>query len=477
MKRTLLFTFLATILSFQAPGTALACSCLQQSLQESIDGADAIFLGAVNEISSEDYQLAVSFHVKESWKGFEEEGITRMTVHTTSDSAACGFNFIEGEEYLVYANVNDKTGNVHTGLCSATKERAYATEDLEVLESGDWTATPFNDVPATHANFDAIAYVKDEGVVQGYPDGTFRPDQPINRAEFVKIIVEAKEFPLGNFAGVSQYMDFSDVEYSGWVGPYVVAARMNFIIEGYPDGTFKAANNINFVEAAKIIAISFELPYAEGAVWYEGYVRALADKNTIPTSIAHFDQLITRGEMAEMIWRLKAEVTGKESQAYDVLSQDWKPFTNTTYSYRIQYPSAKGIVSNSYATEPEQAANLALGPVDIDVIDPRQYDNRYAEYMDLPLKEYVSAVRLLNVENDSPYVANDVGQIDEIDVAGRVAYRFWATGAFNDYRGGYLLDRQKYFVFFEHDGLKIQFSYDHADEDLAEVMMRTFESL
>ncbi|MEK7563157.1 MAG: S-layer homology domain-containing protein, partial [Patescibacteria group bacterium] len=46
----------------------------------------------------------------------------------------------------------------------------------------------FSDVSSTHPNAEAIAYVKAEGIVSGYPDGTYRPNQTINRAEFVKFV-------------------------------------------------------------------------------------------------------------------------------------------------------------------------------------------------------------------------------------------------------------------------------------------------
>jgi hypothetical protein len=93
----------------------------------------------------------------------------------------------------------------------------------------------------------------------------------------------------------------------------------------------KPGNEINFTEAAKIIVNAInkddsgghgQLDIPSGTVWYEGYVRALASHNAIPTSITSFDQKITRGEMAEMIWRLKTNTTTKESQTYEKLASN-----------------------------------------------------------------------------------------------------------------------------------------------------------
>ena len=49
----------------------------------------------------------------------------------------------------------------------------------------------FKDVPKTHFAIDAINYVESKNIVKGYEDATFRPDIPVNRAEFTTIIVRA----------------------------------------------------------------------------------------------------------------------------------------------------------------------------------------------------------------------------------------------------------------------------------------------
>ena len=47
----------------------------------------------------------------------------------------------------------------------------------------------FNDVPSSHPNYEAINYVQAKKIVEGYGDGTFKPDTTINRAELTKIII------------------------------------------------------------------------------------------------------------------------------------------------------------------------------------------------------------------------------------------------------------------------------------------------
>lgn len=175
-------------------------------------------------------------------------------------------------------------------------------------------ANAFSDVEAEHANAEAITYVQGEGIVSGYPDGTFKPFAAINRAEFTKIVIGAI---FNDIEGGNCFPDVADQ----WFAPYVCRAKAEGIIGGYPDGTFGPEKPVSFAEAAKIIAGAMGLD-ATGAttVWYEQFVRALAAKNAIPTSIRAFDAQVTRGQMAEMIFRLHAKRTDKVSETYEELA-------------------------------------------------------------------------------------------------------------------------------------------------------------
>lgn len=224
-----------------------------------------------------------------------------------------------------------KDGTTHA-RCAADGTVINYFAPVCLTHGGDAEASGFTDVSATHANADAIAYVKAEGIVSGYADGTYRPDQTINRAEFTKIITVA----LYGQAMIDQcgsFYPFSDVPRDAWYVKHVCRARDGWLLSGYPDNTFRPAQNINFVEAAKILANGYNLIHREehcnGKLcpdvdtvdhpWYEQYVRALAAENAIPFSIVGLNQAITRGEMAEIIYRLKTKNTDKPSRTYNYL--------------------------------------------------------------------------------------------------------------------------------------------------------------
>lgn len=193
----------------------------------------------------------------------------------------------------------------------------------------------FSDVGANNKYYDAVKYLKDQGIIEGYPDGSYKPNNTINRAEFTKIVVGSTSTETAIAACNENYVEvgnvtvtlFSDVTFTmvggnapEWYYDFVCMAKLGGIVQGYPDGSFKPAQDINFVEAAKIIteAMGYQM-MTDTEPWYMGYVKELENHNAIPTTITSFDHKITRGEMAEIIYRLKANVTDQESLTYEDL--------------------------------------------------------------------------------------------------------------------------------------------------------------
>ena len=94
--------------------------------------------------------------------------------------------------------------------------------------------------------------MKDAGILSGNADGTFRPNGNINRAEFAKVVLLA----LNKEPTSARGMSFRRTK-NAWYAPYVETAAELGIIEGYPDGSFRPAENINRAELFTMLARSF----------------------------------------------------------------------------------------------------------------------------------------------------------------------------------------------------------------------------
>ncbi len=114
------------------PAHVWACSCLPPSDPKTeMESATAVFSGRVYSIQAVEGSLWVHLEVSEVWKGPFQ---SLITVHTADSSAACGYSFIEGENYLVYAYGD--LNHLEVSLCSRTRLVNEAAEDFKLLGPG-----------------------------------------------------------------------------------------------------------------------------------------------------------------------------------------------------------------------------------------------------------------------------------------------------------------------------------------------------
>ena len=176
--------------------------------------------------------------------------------------------------------------------------------------------TTFFDVPMDNVYHDSVEYLKSISVVEGYSNGEYRPDQKINRAEFLKIVMETKGIIE---EGADCYPDVKN----DWFAPYVCKATELGFVKGYENGNFDPGKTINFAEASKIVAnvLDLTMEKEDESMWFKNYVYALEDQFAIPTSILSFNQELSRGDMAEIIFRLDNRLRDKKSNTFDSISQ------------------------------------------------------------------------------------------------------------------------------------------------------------
>lgn len=182
----------------------------------------------------------------------------------------------------------------------------------------------FNDVETSSKNSQAIKYLKDNDIIGGYADGSFKASNSINRAELLKILVEG----IGNRPDAEKYKNcFPDVK-NEWYAKYICYAKEQNWISGYSDGTFKPGNAINKAEAMKMLLKTFNITLIQPFLapfddinttdWYSQYVNtaklyALLEENKTYWPGAE----ITRGQVSENIYRaIMAKEFGYERKLY-----------------------------------------------------------------------------------------------------------------------------------------------------------------
>ncbi len=113
-------------------------------------------------------------------------------------------------------------------------------------------AAGFSDVTSKDYYYTATEVLNDMGILEGYPDGSYKPAQSVTRAEMATIIckVQGYESEAKEMAGRT---DYTDVASDHWASGYINKATDEGIICGDGDGTFRPEDNVNYEEAVKMV--------------------------------------------------------------------------------------------------------------------------------------------------------------------------------------------------------------------------------
>jgi hypothetical protein len=168
----------------------------------------------------------------------------------------------------------------------------------------------FADVNNNYWAKNPIEHTGTVGLVQGYPDGTFKPEKSLTRAELATLLVRAEGVKVSGRAP----QIFKDVKVSHWAAGYVEAAYRMGLIKGYPDGKFRPNNKINKAESVAVLVRYDKLnlaavenkPYADVATkhWAAKYIQAAKEAgmlNYIQGARIRPKEEVNRAEAVEMM--------------------------------------------------------------------------------------------------------------------------------------------------------------------------------
>lgn len=165
----------------------------------------------------------------------------------------------------------------------------------------------------------AVETLRVMGVLDGYSDGTFRPDVSLNRAQFCKMVILATgtEKDLGRYSVITV---FPDVKPSHWAASYInLAARGQNIIKGYSDGMFHPERTVTLGQAVTILLRL--LGYKDedmGGVWPDGYI-AMAESTGLTDGVGSDGSApLTRGRAAILFANLLLAHTASGDALYSL---------------------------------------------------------------------------------------------------------------------------------------------------------------
>lgn len=230
-------------------------------------------------------------------------------------------------------------------------QKSLPASEAKKLQSSVITFSDLAEEDKKDSEFSAaLQYLTSTKVMKGYDDGTFKPTQSVNRAEFLKMLTVSQ-------GGAVVPLDepcFKDTPMEAWFAPYVCFAKNAGWISGYKDGTAKPGNTIMISEALKILitakqwnlddAKSKKLPKGlDSKAWFAPYVKVALQKGLWKEKDFDPGKLLNRKEIALMLFRA-------------ILVDEMKVETYSTAQIADLFSNAGIALSTGPTTPPEPPA-------------------------------------------------------------------------------------------------------------------------
>ncbi len=246
------------------------------------------------------------------------------------------------------------------------------------------SAASFRDVPENNPAFAAVEFLKSQGILEGYPDGTFRPNQTVKRSEAVKIIVTTK-LSQAEAAAFTEN-GFSDVAGDVWYRPYVQAAyRKLKFIDGPPGTTkFNGERPVQKVEFLKMLFLAQSIDtgaYGEYKLalstdvknpdeWFYPSLRYAISASMVQVGedgMLSPARTLTRGDVAILLHRFAMYQSGRRTQA--LLSEEESELVNILQFIeqnqieQAEYASARALLAARGALTMKPSVAIVQGAV------------------------------------------------------------------------------------------------------------------
>lgn len=206
------------------------------------------------------------------------------------------------------------------------------TDGTISAESKALKSISFTDLEEGSDYYEPVSFLKNNEVISGYPDGTFKPNNVVSRVEALKFILNGINSDLIS----SRELPFPDTLPREWYSDYVATAYNRSIVNGYPDNSFKPANTVNRAEFLKMLLISMDINVSKNVdrdvysdvpkeAWFAPYAQYAKEKNLIVLKNKQFrpDDGMTRGEVASLIYKvIMLKISGAEKYSSGIKVTD-----------------------------------------------------------------------------------------------------------------------------------------------------------
>lgn len=210
-----------------------------------------------------------------------------------------------------------------------------------------------------------IAALVKENVVTGFPDKTFRPNASLTRAQVVTMLTKA--LGLGEKAhqiNMHSFASYLDMNEEHWANRFVKTATELDILDGYPDGTFRPAEETTRAQAAKMVSLFKSFNTTAGFI-----ADVYPSSNKLAVTTPRGERVVLKLADTALIGRNNRLVG-----VTDFLKTD-KIFVITDSSGNARYVKAYGLINKADLTEEvSQMTNYLVDPFEVEALAKGDYN-------------------------------------------------------------------------------------------------------
>lgn len=183
---------------------------------------------------------------------------------------------------------------------TSTRFLAVVVAVLMLAVAAVTVSASFPDVKENYKHANAIETLSQLGIIGGYEDGTFRPDNNVERDEMAKLVYVL--YTTFSDAGKGS-VKFDDVTAENWAVGYISWCSAKSVVGGYGDGTFRPDNNVTYDEALKMVCAVLGYTDFDSNLWpTDVRQKALKELKLGENIEANGSDYLTRGQVAQLLY-------------------------------------------------------------------------------------------------------------------------------------------------------------------------------
>lgn len=164
---------------------------------------------------------------------------------------------------------------------------------------------------------EAVIDLIEKGIISGYPDGTFKPNNPISRAEACMVVIKSMNPSEENLQGAEKN-SFTDLEGYDWAAEYINYAQSKGIVSGYSKESFKPAGDVTYAEMASMLVRALGHKTADlSGTWPENFVNKAIELGIFKDIEYGANKAAFRGDVALMTGRVADDIKASNETGED----------------------------------------------------------------------------------------------------------------------------------------------------------------